>query len=151
MFWCFTRSWLFLLLNTIVLKDDFQGIIVQLCVCMLVTYSYPTLWTPWTVVHQLLCPWDSPGKNTGVDCNFLLQQIFLTQGSNPGLLHCRQILYHLSYSWVMALTSRLPDKKKQETLSFRILSRVFKLWFVYYKLNLSTKEKINSSHISPWS
>ena len=36
---------------------------------------------------SLLCPWDSPGKNTGVDCHFLLQGIFLTQGSNPCLLH----------------------------------------------------------------
>ena len=42
---------------------------------------------------RLLCPWNSPGKNTGVDCYFLLQGIFLTQGLNPGLLHCRQILY----------------------------------------------------------
>jgi len=38
---------------------------------------------------------DSPGKNTGVGCHALLQRIFPTQGSNPGLLHCRQILYHL--------------------------------------------------------
>ena len=37
------------------------------------------------------------GIHTGVDCHFLLQRIFLTQGSNPSLLHCRQILYHLSY------------------------------------------------------
>ena len=36
-------------------------------------------------------------KNTGVGCHFLLQGISLTQGSNPGLLHCRQILYQLSY------------------------------------------------------
>ena len=35
-----------------------------------------------------LCPWDSPGKNTGVDCHGLLQGIFPTQGSNLGLLHC---------------------------------------------------------------
>ena len=40
---------------------------------------------------------DSLGKNTGVGCHALLQGIFLTQGSNPGLLHCRQILYHLSH------------------------------------------------------
>ena len=33
---------------------------------------------------RLLCPWDSPGKNTEVGCHFLLQEIFLTQGSNPG-------------------------------------------------------------------
>ena len=38
-----------------------------------------------------------PSKNTGVGCHCLLQGIFLTQGSNLGLLHCRQILYHLSY------------------------------------------------------
>ena len=43
---------------------------------------------------RLLCPWDSPGKNTGVDCHFLFQGIFSTQGSIAGLLHCRQILYH---------------------------------------------------------
>ena len=36
---------------------------------------------------RLLCPWDFPGKNTGVCCHFLLQGIFLSQGSNPGLLH----------------------------------------------------------------
>ena len=41
---------------------------------------------------RLLCPWDSPGKNTGVVCHPLLQGIFLTQGSNPGLLHCERIL-----------------------------------------------------------
>ena len=40
---------------------------------------------------------DSPGKNTGVGCHALLQGIFPTQGLNPGLLHCRQILYHLSH------------------------------------------------------
>ena len=45
---------------------------------------------------RLLCPWDSPGE-TGVGCHFLLQEIFPTQASNPGLLHCRQILYHLSH------------------------------------------------------
>ena len=42
------------------------------------------------------CPWDSPGKNPGVGCHSLLQGIFPTQGSNPGIPHCRQILYHLS-------------------------------------------------------
>ena len=42
-------------------------------------------------------PWDFPGKSTGVGCHFLLQRIFLTQGSNLGLLHCRQMLYPLSH------------------------------------------------------
>ena len=43
---------------------------------------------------RLLCPLDSPGKNTGVGCHALLQGIFPTQGSNLGLPHCRWILYH---------------------------------------------------------
>ena len=46
---------------------------------------------------RLLCPWDFPGNSTGVDCHFLLQGLFPTQGSNPGLPHCRQTLYHLSH------------------------------------------------------
>ena len=44
-----------------------------------------------------LCPWDFPGNSPGVGCHFLLQGIFLTQGSNPGLLHCRQTLNRLSH------------------------------------------------------
>jgi len=40
-------------------------------------------------------PGDFLGKNTGVGCHALLQGIFPTQGSNPGFLHCRWILYHL--------------------------------------------------------
>ena len=45
---------------------------------------------------MLLCPRDSPGKNTAVDCHALLQGIFLTQGLNLGLLNCKQMLYPLS-------------------------------------------------------
>ena len=60
---------------------------------------------------RLLHPWDSPGKSTGVGCHFLLQGIFLTQRSNPGLLHCRQTLYHLSHQgslkWKWKLLSRV--------------------------------------------
>ena len=42
-------------------------------------------------------PWGFPGKNTGVGCEALLHGIFPNQGSNPGLLHCRQILYCPSF------------------------------------------------------
>ena len=42
-------------------------------------------------------PWNSPGQNTGVGSRSLLQGIFPTQGLNPGLPHCRQILYQLSH------------------------------------------------------
>ena len=52
----------------------------------------------WSLVPlPFLNPWDFPGKNTEVVCHFLLQGIFLTQGLNPGLPHCRQTLYHLSH------------------------------------------------------
>ena len=53
--------------------------------------------TPWTVAYQAPLPMDFPGNSTGVDCHFLLQRIFRTQGSNPGLPHCRQTIYHLSH------------------------------------------------------
>ena len=54
--------------------------------------------TSWTVAcTRLLCPWDILGKSTGEGCRFLLQGIFPTQGLNPGLPHCRQMLYHLSH------------------------------------------------------
>ena len=46
---------------------------------------------------RLLCPWDFPGKSTGVGCHFLLQGIFQPQELNPGLQHCRQTLYRLSH------------------------------------------------------
>jgi len=69
----------------------------ELCVCVLVAQSCLTLCDPMDCKPtRLLCPWNSPGKNTGVGSLSLLQQIFPTQGSNPGLLHCKWILYHLS-------------------------------------------------------
>ena len=69
------------------------------CVCECVTCSVMpnSLWPHWLQPARLLCPWNSPGKNTGVGCHCLLQGIFLTQGLNLGLLHCGQILYGLSH------------------------------------------------------
>ena len=49
------------------------------------------------LLHGLYSPWNSPGQNTGVGSLSLLQGIFPTQGSNPGLLHCRRILYQLNH------------------------------------------------------
>ena len=63
----------------------------------------PLLGWKWkSLSHVRLCdtlysPWNSPGQNTGVGSLSLLQGIFPTQGSNPGLPHCRQILYQLSH------------------------------------------------------
>ena len=63
------------------------------CVFVLSHFSCVQLFVnPWTVAPRLLCPWVSLGKNTGVGCHSLLQGILPTQGWNPGLLHCRQIL-----------------------------------------------------------
>ena len=59
--------------------------------------SVQLLWPHGLKPSRLLYPWNSPGKNPGVGCHSLLQGIFPTQGSNPGLLHCRQTLHNLSY------------------------------------------------------
>ena len=65
-------------------------------------------------------PWDSPGQNTGVGS--LLQGIFPTQGSNPGVPHCRQILYQLSHrgsprilDWVAYPFSRESSRRRNQT------------------------------------
>ena len=78
----------------------------------LVTQSCPILCNPMdcsppgSSVHE-----DSPGKNTGVSCHALLQGIFPTQESKPGLLHCGWILYHLSHQR-SPLAIQLSLKKK---------------------------------------
>ena len=59
----------------------------QCCVCVSVLSHVWLSVTPWTVAARLLCPWDSPSNNTRVGCHFLLQGIFLTQGSKLHLLH----------------------------------------------------------------
>ena len=97
-FW-FQPFWGYLLVGSIQLTSstcwDFQHL---LCVPCWVAQSCPTLCGPMdcsppgSSVHG-----DSPGKNTGVSCRALLQGIFPTQGSNPGLPHCSRIVYHLSH------------------------------------------------------
>ena len=70
---------------------------------------------------RLLCPWDSPGKNTEVGYHVLLQGIFLTQGLNPGFLHGRQILYHLSYREVNSTLTLLLLLFFYDADSFKLL------------------------------
>ena len=65
--------------------------------------SCPTVWPCGLQPTRLLCPWDSPGKNTGVCCHALIQGIFPTQGSNPHLL-C------LLHWWVGSLPLMPPGK-----------------------------------------
>ena len=78
----FVRTYAFLSLGQILTSG------MPRCVLCLVTAQAP----PGSSDHG-----DSPGKNTGVGCHALFQGIFPTQGSNPGILHCRWILYHLSH------------------------------------------------------
>ena len=74
-------------------------ICMRICAYMyvLVTQSCQTLQHHELQPTRLLSPWNLPGKNTGVGSHSPLQGIFLTQGSNPGLWHCGQILYHLNH------------------------------------------------------
>ena len=58
-----------------------------------------------------LCPWNSPGQNTGVGSLSLVQGIFPIQGSNPGLPHCWQILHQLSLKGSCQSFPTLPTEK----------------------------------------
>ena len=56
---------------------------------------------------------DSPGKTTGMGCHALLQGIFPTQGWNPGLPNCRQILYRLSHQGAQIITEISPKERER--------------------------------------
>ena len=78
---------------------------------------------------------NSPDKNIGGGCHALLQRIFPTQGSNPGLPHCRQILYSLSQQesprileWVAYPFSRGTSQLKNQTRVSCIAGRFFTSW-----------------------
>ena len=85
--------------------------------------------------HGLYSPWNSPGQNTGVGSLSLLQGIFPTQGSNPGLLHCRWVLYQVSHQenprileWVAyPFSSSSSWPRNQTTVSFTA-GRFFTNW-----------------------
>ena len=85
---------------------------------------------------RLLSSWNSPGKNTGAGCHFLLQGIFLTQGSNPGLLHCR---------WILSFPES-PGKpqNKSQGLSYDLQSPTLSA-FLYFHVFLSL-QIISTNH-----
>ena len=96
-----------------------------------VTQSYPTLCNP------MDCPWNSPGQNTGVGSLSLPQGIFPTQGLNPGLLHCRQILYQLRHKgsprileWVVFPFPRGSFPPRNRTGVSWIAGRFFTNWAI---------------------
>ena len=86
---------------------------------------------PWSESHS----WNSPGKNTGVGRLFLLQGIFPTQGSNPGLLQCRWSLYQLSHEesprileWIVCFFSSRSSWSRNKTKVSWISGEFFTNW-----------------------
>ena len=106
-----------------------------------VTQSCLTLLRP----HVLYNTWNSPGQNTGVGSHSLLQGTFPTQGSSPGLLHCRQIVYHLSHQG-SPCTWLLEDKIWAHRLilppTFCILPSHFKLQLTHFYNGTCTYHKV---------
>ena len=85
--------------------------------------------------HVIYSPWNSPGQITGVGSLSLLQGIVPTQGSNPGLLHCRQILYQLSHKgspsileWVAYPFSSGSSRPRNQTRVSYTAGRFFTNW-----------------------
>ena len=90
-----------------------------------------------SVVPHSLRPWSSPGQNTGVGSLSLLQGIFPNQGSNPGLPHCRWILYQLSHKgsprileWVASPSSSAFSWPRNGTRVSCITGRFFTNWAI---------------------
>ena len=87
--------------------------------------------------HELYSPWNSPGQNTRVGSHSLPQGILPSQGSNPSLPHCRQILYQLSHKgsprildWVAYPFSRGPSQPRNWTGVSYIASGFFTNWAI---------------------
>ena len=95
-----------------------------------IKHRSPALW-----VDSLPAEPQGKPKNIGVDSLFLLQQIFPTQGLNPGLPHCRWILYQLSHKgsprileWVAYPFSRVSSRPRNRTGVSCIAGRFFTNW-----------------------
>ena len=98
--------------------------------------------------HGLYSPWNSPGQDTGVGSLFFLQGIFPTQESNPGLPHCRRILYQLSHKgrprileWVAYLFSRGSFWPRNQTRVSCIAGRFFTNWTIREAQNICSDKQ----------
>ena len=78
--------------------------------------------------HGLYSPWNSPSQNTRVGSLSLLQEVFPTQGSNPGLLHCRWILYQLSHKGNPRILELVAYPFSSRSSQPRNQTRVSALW-----------------------
>ena len=84
-------------LNTLVLVHLCSQALPSSCVHACLVIQSDSLQPYRLQPARFFCPWDFPGKNTGVGCHFLLQGIFPTQGLNPCLLHCEADSLPLHY------------------------------------------------------
>ena len=118
------------------IPKSFQKFNLFSCAVLSYLVSSDSLWPRGLEPTRLLCPWDSPGKKTGVDCYAFLQGIFLTQGLKLDLPYCRLILYHLShqrspsYFWLEIYLSILLFLFLARTCHFSSLADV--LWRLYH-------------------
>ena len=95
--------------------------------------------TPWTSAYQAPSSMGFPGKSTRMGCHFLLQRIFPTQGSNLGLPHCRQMLYHLSHKGMRSMKGFINNGNwnsclLQVRVSYNLDNRHFGCCFQIYKV-----------------
>ena len=77
---------------------------------------------------RLLCPWDLPGKSTGVGCHFLLQGISLTQGSNSCLLHWQTGYLPLTHKWSPVGKSNTHIRTDQTRCVFQTILWIILQW-----------------------
>ena len=101
--------------------------------------------TPWTVAPRLLCPWDFPGKNTGVGCHFLLQGMFPAQGLYLHLLHWQADSFFSSFLAGGFFTSELPGKPSSGPYTTHIISS---RWSHFYSIRKKRNSLVGHMPIS---
>ena len=95
---------------------------------------------------KLLCPYFT-GKDIGLGCHFLLQEIFPTQGSNLGLLHCRQMLYRLSYKG----SPLYPNGELMWPFHIQTLDKVEQTWSWFGEHKQARRSYCVTGSRVPWS
>ena len=113
-------------------------------------------WKLPSCIRHFVTPWNYPGQNTGVGSLSLLQRIFPTQRSNPGLPHCRQILYQLSHKgnprileWVAYPFSSGSSWPRNWTRVSCVAGRFFTNWAIK-ELNNKSLPIYRWGHLFPW-
>ena len=118
-----------------------------MCVCVCQSFSHVHCLRHHALQPaRLLCPWNSLGKNAGVGYHSLLQGVISTQGLNPSLPHCRQILYHLSH--LMVLHFLLQNNLYVYGYHLKCLSQL-SIIFIFSSRKLPLKEENGKEVLNP--